>query len=126
MNVSSVKEKSDFKTKYKNAHRNGKEMDKYVRNVQYHIYQSSSSAGKNMCQWVKEAEEELHGNPRSAYNCILNYFGGSHPITARIIEPSGGLLKMLVTTTNIRIFIMFVFLCLHMFDYVKDTGDTMK
>ena len=121
------KEKRDFKTKYKNAHRKSKGMEEYVRNVQYQIYQSSSSVSIKMCQWVREAEEELHGNPRPAYHCILNYYGGSHPITARIIDPSGGLFKIflkktkaLLTMTNIRIFFMFLMLCLHMFDYVKD------
>ena len=105
-------------------------MDEYVRNVQYQIYQSTSSESKKMCQWVKEAEEELHGDPRHAYHCILNNFGGSHPITAKIIDPSGGLLKKflkkakkLLTMTNIRIFFMFAMLCLHMFDYVKDIGE---
>ena len=127
------KEKRDFKTKYKNAHRKGKGMEEYVRNVQYQIYQSSSSVSNKMCQWVREAEEELHGNPRPAYHCILNYYGGSHPITARIIDPSGGLFKIflkktkaLLTMTNIRIFFMFLMLCLHMFDYVKDIGKTMN
>ena len=55
------KEKRDFKTKYKNAHRKGKGMEEYVRNVQYQIYQSSSSEREKMCQWIREAEEELHG-----------------------------------------------------------------
>ena len=126
------KEKRDFKTKYKNAHRKGKGMEEYVRNVQYQIYQSRSSASRKMCQWVREAEEELHGDPKFAYHCILYYYGGSHPITAMIIDPSGGLLKIFLkqakawlTTTNIRIFFMFVMLCLHMFDYVKDIGETM-
>ena len=127
------KEKRDFKTKYKNAHRKGKGMEEYVRNVQYQIYQSSSSEREKMCQWIREAEEELHGDPRSAYHCILNYYGGSHPITAKIIDPSGGFFKIflkkaktLLTTTNIRIFFMFVMLCLHMFDYVKDIGKPIE
>ena len=125
------KERRDFKTAYKNAHTKGRGMEEYVRNVQYQIYQSSSSESQRMCQWVKEAEEELHGDPRHAYHCILNNYGGSHPITAKIINPSGGLFKIflrtaktLLTTTNVRIFFMFAMLCLHMFDYVKDIGKT--
>ena len=127
------KEKREFKTEYKNAHRNGIGMEEYVRNVQYQIYQSRSSASQRMCQWVRECEEELHGDPKFAYHCILYYYGGSHPITARIIDPSGGLLKIFLrkaktwmTTANIRIFFMFVMLCLHMFDYVKDIGETIS
>ena len=79
-------------------------------------------------------EEELHSDPDEIYNCILANFGGSCCLTSRITDPSGGMIvkiqrgisKMIlpkkVKWHVLSIFVLFVVLCLHMFDYVKDIG----
>ena len=83
---------------------------------------------------VKEAEVEVHKNAKEAYDCVLNHYGGDHPITARLTDPSGGSALKVKKYINgkvssstrwfsLNISTMFIFLCLHHFDYIKDIGD---
>ena len=98
------------------------------------LYQNPAGVSE-VCEWIKEAEEKVHSDAADIYNCILANFGGCHPLTARIADPQGGIgvkikdrVKKMAPHKKIRwhiltIFRMFVMLCLHMFDYVKDIGE---
>ena len=97
------------------------------------MYQNPARV-EEVCSWVKEVEEELHKEASTIYDCVLTNFGGSNQVTARIVDPKGSIVAKMVS--NIfqmiwpktikwylpKIAIMFVMLCLHMFDYVKDIG----
>ena len=99
------------------------------------IFDVDDIEAKEVCKQVKEAEIEVHGNGQEAYDCVLKHFDGDHPLTARLKDPSGGkelklkkgVNRKLNSNTkwfNLNISIMFVFLCLHHFDYIKDIGKT--
>ena len=86
-----------------------------------------------ICKKVKEAEIEVHENAQEAYDCVLKHYGGDHPITARLVDPTGGFALKVKKCVNMRlnsntqwfslnIVTMFIFLCLHHFDYIKDIG----
>ena len=90
-------------------------------------------AVEKVCDTVREAEAEVHSDAEEAYSCILRNYGGDHPLTERLVDPSGGKLRgakkgineWMGTATRwygINVTINFVFLCLHYFDYVKDIG----
>ena len=103
--------------------------------MKYEIYQNPN--GLEVFEWIKEAEQELHPNAKAVYNCVLANFGGSHQITARLVDPEGGMVLKIKTRINkklaprrikwfyLTIGSMFVTLCLHIFDYVKDVGETI-
>ena len=97
------------------------------------IFNISSQPVKKTCQEVRNAEIEMHKNAKETYTCILKHYGGDHPLSARLANPSGGLLgnakKLINQKVNrgtrwygISIVSRFVFLCLLHFDYVKDIG----
>ena len=88
---------------------------------------------REICQEVRDAEIEIHKNAKETYNCILEHYSGDHPLTARLANPSGGLLgktKRLVNQNvnhgtrwyGLSIISRFVLLCLFHFDYIKDIG----
>ena len=90
-------------------------------------------AVEKVCQTVREAEMEVHSDAEEAYSCILRNYGGDHPLTERLVDPSGekvgeakkGINDWTGTATRwygINVTINFVFLCLHYFDYIKDIG----
>ena len=87
-----------------------------------------------ICTQVRAAEVEEHKDPEEVYNCILKHFGGDHPITARLVNPSGGLMLKAKKFINqkfnsrtqwycLRLMSMFIALCLQHFDYIKDIGE---
>ena len=88
---------------------------------------------ENICEAVRDAEAKVHLNPEKAYHCILENYGGDHPLTARLTAPSGGKVhevrkkvdKLIgaVHWYKMTITISFFFLCLHHFDYIKDIGE---
>ena len=84
---------------------------------------------------MRDVETEVHLNSVEAYNCILKNYSGDHPLTARLVDPSGGValkakkyinMKMVSNTRwfSLNISITFIFLILHHFDYIKDIGET--
>ena len=88
---------------------------------------------EEICQQVRDVEVEIHGDSKEAYTCILKHYGGDHPLSARLANPSGGALhkaKKLVNNKvnsetrwfGVSIISRFVSLCLLHFDYVKDIG----
>ena len=83
--------KSNFKQTYLEAHQNSPEAHQRIcGDLKYESYQNPAGVAE-VCEWIKESEEELHSNPADNYNCILDNFGGCHPLTARIADPEGGI-----------------------------------
>ena len=124
--------KSDFLAAYRDSHL-GTGFKNFSEDLKYEI--SRNPGGEEVCKWIKEAEQELHSDAKAVYDCILDNFGGSHQVTARIIEPDGSMMAKIKTKIDqtiwprkvkwyfFTIISMFVVLCLHMFDYVKDIGN---
>ena len=126
-------DKSDFVAQYRKIHQSKSKCEQFYRDLEYEMYQNPARA-EEVCSWVKEVEEELHKEASTIYDCVLTNFGGSNQVTARIVDPKGSIVAKMVS--NIfqmiwpktikwylpKIAIMFVMLCLHMFDYVKDIG----
>ena len=114
-------------------HQSNAKFELFSKELKYETYHSLAKMGQ-VFEWIKEAEEEIHSDPDEIYNCILANFGGSCCLTSRITDPSGGMIvkiqrgisKMIlpkkVKWHVLSIFVLFVVLCLHMFDYVKDIG----
>ena len=84
---------------------------------------------------MRDVETEVHPNSMEAYNCILKNYSGDHPLTARLVDPSGGVTlkaKKYINTKmesntrwfSLNISITFIFLVLLHFDYIKDIGET--
>ena len=127
----SQSEKSDFLTRYRESHSNG-EFERFSGDLKYELYQNPS--GSEVFEWIREAEKELHPDAKTVYECILTNFGGSQRITARIVDPEGGVVLKINQAIKPRkikwvfftIIFMFVMLCLHIFDYVKDVGNNIK
>ena len=127
------REKSDFIAQYREIHLSESKCEKFFGELKYEMYQNPAKM-EEVCSWVKEAEEELHKEANDIYDCVLINFGGSYQVTARIVDPQGGIVAKMGSKINqmiwprkvkwylFKIAIMFVMLCLHMFDYVKDIG----
>ena len=118
---------------YREIHHSKSKREKFFGDLKYEMYQNPDKM-EEVCTWVKEAEEELHKDANAIYDCVLTNFGGSHQVTARIVDPKGGIVTKMGSKIDqmvwprkikwhlFKIAIMFVMLCLHMFDYVKDIG----
>ena len=131
------REESDFKAIYVENHQFGPNFEKFCGEVKFEMYQNPASMEVTL-KWVREIEEELHGEAEEIYNCINTNFGGSHYLTTRIVDPEGGVFIKISSKINqmmlprrigwyfLSNFIMFIMLCLHMFDYVKDIGETFS
>ena len=131
-------ERMNFKTQYKTLHQEGTDMAEIITDLKYKMYSKRTTHKEEglteMCTWVREAEEEMHGDAAAAYDCILERFHGSHPLTARIVDPDGGFVHKMKCRIDacfaprtvgwgyLSIISKFVTLCFHMFDYVKDIG----
>ena len=128
------KAESDFKALYVEIHQFGPNFEGFCQEVKYEMYQNPANVGQ-ISKWVREIEEELHGEAEEIYKCINSNFGGSHYLTTRIVDPEGGVIAKIQTQINqmmyprrvrwyfLSNFAMFIMLCLHMFDYVKDIGE---
>ena len=118
---------------YAEMHESEAKFKLFCNELRYETYQNSMKMSETF-KWIKEAEEELHGDPDEAYHCVLANFGGSATLTFRIIEPNGGIIYKIKAGINRIIFPktakwyilsninLFIMLCLHILDYVKDTG----
>ena len=127
------REKSDFIAQYREIHLSESKCEKFFGDLKYEMYQNPAKM-EEVCTWVKEAEEELHKDANAIYDCVLTNFGGSHQVTARIVDPKGDIVTKIGSKIDqmvrprkikwylFKIAIMFAMLCLHMFDYVKDIG----
>ena len=127
------KEKQEFKAIYAEMHQSETKFELFSKELKYETYRNLVKMVE-VFEWIKEAEEELHSEPDEVYNCILSNFGGSCCLTSRITDPSGGVMYKIKSGINkmilpkkvkwhfLSIIILFVMLCLHMFDYVKDIG----
>ena len=125
---------SDFKALYVEIHQFGPNFEAFCQEVKYEMYQNPAKVGL-ISKWVREIEEELHGEAKEIYKCINSNFGGSHYLTTRIVDPEGGVIAKIQAKVNqmmfprrirwhfLSNFVMFIMLCLHMFDYVKDIGE---
>ena len=128
--------KEDFLSKYKLAHSDPLEMVAMVDKLKA-CYQKEEMDDKMIyvCHWIREVEEELHEEVAERYHCYLSQYGGSHPLTARILNPPGGLelrvrkridqhlAPRMAPWYVLNITGLFLMLCIHMFDYVKDIGE---
>ena len=135
-----IHEEKDFeKDDYKRNHANNNSAhSSEVKKITFeNIYNVEDEQVGEICQTVREAEEEVHQDARDTYSCILKNYGGDHPTTSRLKDPSGGMLlkgKKLVNKKldsrnrwlGCNISSMFVMLCLHNFDYIKDIGTKSK
>ena len=124
-------QKENYMEKHSNNTQNLGDDEKWL--IFERLFDVDDAGTQRICQQVKEAEIEMHKNAKDAYRCVLKHYAGDHPLTARIRQPSGGkklkvkkrIDKMLNPNTQwfyMNISMMFVFLCLHHFDYVKDIG----
>ena len=93
------KNKSDFIQLYQKAHKSEPICKKFFEDLKYEIYQNPDKV-EDLCSWVKEAEEGLHIDAKAAYNCILENFGGSDHVTARIVDPQGGIAVKIASTID--------------------------
>ena len=125
------------KQSYIESHNAG-DISQLVSSVKRGTYEKLSviddkSDVEEVCKTVREAEAEVHSDAKEAYKCILENYGGDHPLTARLADPSGGKLRMMKKRINeymgtntrwygIDVTSSFAFLCLHYFDYIKDIG----
>ena len=100
------------------------------------LFDVNDNQAKDICEQVRDVETEMHLNSVEAYNCILKNYSGDHPLTTRLVDPSGGIvlkakkyinMKMKSNTRwfSLNISITFIFLILHHFDYIKDVGETI-
>ena len=100
------------------------------------LFDVNDDQATDICQQVRDVETEVHPNSMEAYNCILKNYSGDHPLTARLVDPSGGITlkaKKYINTKmesntrwfSLNISITFIFLILLHFDYIKDIGDTI-
>ena len=121
---------------YKDQHRyDNLSLSSKIKQQTYNkLFDVDDEQVNEICEQVRAAEVEEHKDPEEVYNCILKHFGGDHPITARLVDPSGGLMlkakKLINQKLNsktrwfaLRLNSMFIFLCLHHFDYIKDIGE---
>ena len=127
------KEKHEFKAIYAEMHQSQTKFGLFIKELKYETYRNLGKMVE-VFEWIKEAEEEMHSNPEAIYNCILDNFGGTCCLTSRITDPSGGVLYKIKSRIDkivlpkkvkwhiLSIIVLFVMLCLHMFDYVKDIG----
>ena len=127
------KDKHEFKAIYAEMHQSDIKFELFNKELKYETYRNLVKMVE-VFEWMKEVEEELHSKPDEVYNCILTNFGGSSHLTSRITDPSGGVLFKIKSGISktilpkkvkwhlLSITILFVMLCLHMFDYVKDIG----
>ena len=128
------RDESEFKALYIEAHQFNPNFKRFCEELKYEMYQIPTKVSETL-NWVREIEEEIHGDAEEIYKCINTHFGGSHYLTARIVDPEGGVMVKIQTKINqmvlprrIRWYFlsnstMFVMLCLHIFDYVKDIGE---
>ena len=135
-----VDSKDTFISSYKAAHEDPSKMPPIIANLTQKL---RKGAEKEACGWVREVEEQLHQDPKERYNCVLANFGGDHPLTASIVDPTEGWwTKMMESCLRCnpylagpiaalqkakkrcppRIFLLFSLLLLHLFDYIKDIG----
>ena len=128
------RDESDFKALYVEIHQFDPKFEGFCQELKYEMYQNPAKVGVTF-KWVRQMEEKLHGEAEEIYKCINTNFGGSHYLTARMVDPEGGVLVKIQTKIDqmmlprkvrwyfLSNFHMFVMLCLHMFDYVKDIGE---
>ena len=128
------RDESDFKSLYVEFHNFDPNFEEFCQELKYEMYQNPTKVGATF-KWVREMEEKLHGESEEIYKCINTNFGGSHYLTKRMVDPEGGVLVKIREKINQMMlprkirwyffsnFHMFVMLCLHMFDYVKDIGE---
>ena len=123
------------KDRYVNQHKDSKisHSQDVLEHTYGNIFNINCHHEREICQEVRDGEIEIHKNAKETYNCILEHYSGDHPLTARLANPSGGLLgktKRLVNQNvnhgtrwyGLSIISRFVLLCLFHFDYIKDIG----
>ena len=123
------------KEEYRNHHRdnNFAHAQEVMKHTYDNLFDVNDEQVEEICQQVRDVEVEIHGNPEETYTCILEHYGGEHPLSARLANPSGGVLgkaKRLVNKKvnpetrwfGVGIIFRFVNLCLLHFDYIKDIG----
>ena len=122
---------------YKDQHTDGNfSLSSKIKQFTYNkLFDVDDEQVTEICKQVRAAEVEIHRDSKEVYDCILKHFDGDHPITARLVDPSGGLMLKAKKFVNqkmdsktrwfgLRLNSMFIFLCLHHFDYIKDIGET--
>ena len=123
------------KEEYRSHHQDGNfaHEQEVMKHTYDNLFNINDKQVEEICQQVRDVEVEIHGDSKEAYTCILKHYGGDHPLSARLANPSGGALhkaKKLVNNKvnpetrwfGVSIISRFVFLCLLHFDYVKDIG----
>ena len=130
----------DFqKEEYKQSHstENFNKPNEVKERLFIKLFDVNDNQAKDICQQVRDVETEVHPNSMEAYNCILKNYSGDHPLTARLVDPSGGITlkaKKYINTKmesntrwfSLNISITFIFLILLHFDYIKDIGETNR
>ena len=109
------------KEEYRNHHRdnNFAHAQEVMKHTYDNLFDVNDEQVEEICQQVRD--------------CILEHYGGDHPLSARLANPSGGVLgktKRLVNKKvnpetrwfGVGIIFRFVNLCLLHFDYIKDIG----
>ena len=99
------------------------------------LFDVEEESVKEVCEEVIKAESEVNEGSEEIYNCVLKSYGGNHPLTGRIVDPSGGVFREVKRKINQKfnssgrwygatITSMFFLLGLHHFDYIKDIGES--
>ena len=117
------------KEEYRSHHQNGNfvHAQEVMKQTYDNLFNINDKQVEEICQQVRDVEVEIHGDSKEAYTCILKHYGGDHPLSARLANPSGGALhkaKKLVNNKvnpetrwfGVSIISRFVSLCLLHFD----------
>ena len=72
-----TKDRRSFVSKYKDSHANMSEFPKFIRDVKYELHKTNNpKKKKEVCQWIRQVEQEVHLTPKERYSCILKNFTG--------------------------------------------------
>ena len=119
---------TQLQTQFSNTSNQYKNLLEAINFVQNDFTDTSNEVFKQ----IRKVEETTHCNSESVYDCILQKVGGDSKTLNKIISPDKGtiivqILKKLrisnIFLAKLEMGAMFIFLCLHLFDYVKDIGE---
>ena len=129
-------EREEFIEEYQKMHEEGK-LFPLIQHLQLWFFKKIE-VGKHedVFRDIKTAEERLHGNAEECYLCILHNYGGESPVTERLCTPEGTAIDRLkksfetffsftIEWYKMDIVFSFICLCSHIFDYIKDIGETL-
>ena len=130
-----AKDREEFMAEYTQMH-NEENMISFIQHLQlWYFKKIDIEKQEGVFRDIILAEERIHKNAQDTYLCILKNYGGETAVTERLCRPEGTAIDRLKKSVEIvsswkiewyKMDIMFSFisLCSHIFDYIKDIGET--